>query len=63
MKIVTKTEWSGVPALTTGECSQDPDDPKLWKVVWNLPGNQEKKRPLTDWFDQKEFDKYLKVLV
>jgi len=59
MKIQTLTEWSGVPALTTGECVKDEE---LYKVVWDLPGNHDKRHPLTDWFDKKEFDKYLKVV-
>ena len=59
MKIVTMTKWSGVPALTTGECVKDEE---LYKVVWDLPGNHEKRRPLTDWFSEKEFKSYLKVL-
>ncbi len=59
MIIQTMTEWSGVPEGTKGDCMRDED---LFKVVWHLKGNREKKRPLTDWFNQVEFDKYLIII-
>lgn len=58
MKIKTTAEFSGVPKDTIGEAEKDGD---LWKITWlgitKLFGD--KRRPLEDWFNQNEFDKYL----
>jgi len=62
MRIRTTVEFSGVPKDTTGECIREKDTPyskkKIWKVTWDLP----RSKPLSDWFDQSEFDEYLEVL-
>lgn len=58
MKIRALIEFSGVPKGTTGEAERDGD---LWKIIWDLPLRLfgAKWKPLTDWFDEYEFKKYL----
>ena len=64
MKIKTLVEFSGVPKGTTGIAERDPDYENNWKVEWDLPLQLygTKRKPLTDWFDEREFKKFLKVL-
>jgi len=61
MRIKTLVEFSGVPKNTTGYCEEDKDDwhdgKKMWKVTWDL--TTRKSKPLVDWFDQGEFDRFL----
>ncbi len=61
MKIKTLVKFSGVPKDTTGTAEHDEN---LWKITWDLPPKLfgMKRKPLQDWFDQKEFDKYLEVV-
>lgn len=57
MKIKTNKEFSGVPKGTTGtaEFEQDSGD---WKITWDLP----RSKPLSDWFTEEEFQKYLEKI-
>ena len=63
MKIKTLIEFSKVPKGTTGNAERDED---LWKITWDgidrYGGMPFKKRPLQDWFNQSEFDKYLEII-
>ena len=59
MKIRTKVAFSGVPQGTTGIAERDYEyDEVMYKVVWDL----QRTKPLTDWFDEEEFKKYLEVI-
>lgn len=55
MEIKTLVEFSGIPKGTTGQAERDG---KIWKITWNL---EQRTKPLCDWFNQEEFDKYLVV--
>ena len=59
MRIKTLVEFSGVPKDTTGLCEEEHEEwhkgKKMWKVTWDLV----RSKPLIDWFDQREFDKFL----
>ena len=58
MKIKTLVPFSGVPEGTTGIAERDPEYHNNWKITWDL----ERSRPLSDWFDQSEFDEYLEEI-
>ncbi len=62
MKVKTLVEWSGVPKGTTATCIIEPKPnwtkKKIWKVTWDL----DRKKPLVDWFDKEEFEKWLVVI-
>jgi len=66
MRIKTTIEFSRVPKGTTGTAEKDPAYFNNWKVTWDgietFRGMPFKKRPLEDWFNQEEFDKYLVVI-
>lgn len=55
----TNREFSGVPAGTAGFVERDG---KLWKVTWELPERRGKK-PLVDWFDNEEKNRYLECVL
>jgi len=66
LKIRTTVEFSGVPKGTTGNCVEEPEEEwhkgkRMWKVEWDLPLKYfgTKLKPLTDWFDDGEFKKFL----
>lgn len=62
VRIQTTVEFSGVPKATTGTVTRaDPAGENRYAVAiqWDLPGRA---KPLTDWFSQTEFEKYLQPL-
>ena len=68
MKIKSLVEFSGVPKGTTGTAERDPEYENNWKIEWDgietngLVEGRFTKKPLADWFDQYEFDKYLVIV-
>jgi len=62
MKVKTLVEWSGVPKGTTATCVkvEKPSwiKKKSYKVTWDLP----RSKPLVDWFDKEDFEKFLVVI-
>lgn len=62
MRIKTIVEFSGVAKGTEGEAEWDKDTNMHWKVTWDLKTHADgtpRFRPLVDWFDKEEFEKYL----
>jgi len=64
MRIKTNHEFASVAKGTMGIAVRDGD---LWKITWDnhkvFRGLPFKKRPLEDWFDDKEFKQYLEIVV
>jgi len=62
MKVKTLVKFSGVPKGTTATCVQVEKPSwvkkKSYKVTWDLP----RSKPLIDWFDKEDFEKYLVVI-
>lgn len=65
-RIRTKIAFSGVPKGTEGTADLEKDTESTfgkWRITWELEGvRASQKRPLVDWFDQKEFDMYLEEI-
>lgn len=62
MKIKTLVKFSGVPTGTTGEAELDGN---LWKITWDLTHDMKgnpRFKPLVDWFDNQEFERFLKKI-
>ena len=61
MKIKSLVKFSGVPEGTYGVAVRDGND--MWKITWDADlvfrGVPMKKRPIEDWFNDFEFQKYL----
>jgi hypothetical protein len=72
-RIKSIIDFNGVPKGTTGTAEWDDSlkGHESWKIIWNLPKEdwtdssgyrvKGRRKPLEDWFDEEEFDRWLEV--